>query len=136
GTGQRSSGTAASGNAARSSVCVEPSVIGRGPAHELVPHGAVWTREKRSPTEVRYRYASDELEVVKDFTIVADDYVVRMTVKVTVRPPEGKEAHEQLAISVYAFQDPGELKNGSSRIAARAWSSSTLRDDSIISTDV
>jgi YidC/Oxa1 family membrane protein insertase len=102
----------------------------------FVPLGAVWTGEKRSPTEVRYRYASDVLEVLKDFTIVPDDYVVRMAVKVTVRPPEGKEAHEQLAISVYAFQDPGELKNGSSRIAARAWSSSTLRDDTIITTDV
>jgi YidC/Oxa1 family membrane protein insertase len=102
----------------------------------FVPRGARWTGEKRSPTEVEYRYTSDELQIVKDFTIVPDDYVVRMRVKVTVRPPEGKDAHEQLAVSVYAFQDPGELKNGSSRIAARAWSSSTLRDDTIITTDV
>ncbi|HEY6175715.1 MAG TPA: membrane protein insertase YidC [Kofleriaceae bacterium] len=101
----------------------------------VVPRGATWTGEKVSPTEVRYRYASDELTVVKDFQIFPDDYVVRMSVQVTVRPPAGL-ANERLAVSVYAFQDPAELKNGSSRVAARAWSSATLRDDTVITTDV
>ena len=101
----------------------------------FVPHDATWTGEKVSPTEVRFRYTSDELTVVKDFQIFPDDYVVRMAVQVTARPSAGL-ANQRLAISVYAFQDPAELKNSSSRVAARAWSSGTLRDDAVITTDV
>jgi YidC/Oxa1 family membrane protein insertase len=101
----------------------------------VVPHDATWTGEKVSPTEVRFRYTSDELTVVKDFQIFPDDYVVRMTVQVTPRPSAGV-ANQRLAISVYAFQDPAELKNGSSRVAARVWSSGTLRDDTVITTEV
>jgi YidC/Oxa1 family membrane protein insertase len=102
----------------------------------VVPRDAVWTGEKVSPTEIRYTYSSDALDIVKDFVVVPQDYLVRMEVKVTVRPPEGSEAHEQLAVSAYAYQDPAELKNGSSRVAPRAWSSATLRDDEVITTDV
>jgi YidC/Oxa1 family membrane protein insertase len=104
----------------------------------FVPRNAVWKGEKLSPTKVRYSYGSpeDPLEIVKDFTVTPEDYFVRMDVKVTVRPPEGSEAHEQLAVSAYAVQNPAELKNGSSRVAARAWSSATLRDDEVITTDV
>jgi YidC/Oxa1 family membrane protein insertase len=105
----------------------------------VVPRGAVWKGEKVSPTEVRYSYGSptEPLEIVKDFTLVPQDYLVRMTVKVISHAADGREANEQLAVTAYAYQDPAELKNGSSRVAARAWSSSTLRpDDNLITTDV
>jgi YidC/Oxa1 family membrane protein insertase len=105
----------------------------------FVPRSAVWKGEKVSPTEVRYSYGSptEPLEIVKDFTIAPQDYVVRMTVKVISHAPDGREAHEQLAVTAYAYQDPAELKNGSSRTPARAWSSGTLRpDDTLITTDV
>jgi YidC/Oxa1 family membrane protein insertase len=105
----------------------------------FVPRTAVWKGEKRSPTEVRYTYGSpsDPLEIVKDFTVVPEDYLVRMTVKVVVHTPDGRPANQQLAVTSYEFQDPAELKNGSSRVAARAWSSATLRpDDTLITTDV
>src|SRR5436190_5795266 len=50
----------------------------------FVPRSAVWKGEKVSPTEVRYHYGSpaEPLEIVKDFTLVPQDYLVRMTVKV------------------------------------------------------
>jgi len=102
----------------------------------FVPEHAVWKGEKVSPTEVRYRYANDQLEIIKDFTIAPSTYVVSMAVTVNPHVPEGTVAQQQLAVSVYSYQDPEELKNGSSRIAARAWSSSTLRDDTIITTEV
>jgi YidC/Oxa1 family membrane protein insertase len=105
----------------------------------VVPRGAVWKGEKVSPTEVRYSYGSptEPLEVIKDFTVVPQDYLVRMTVKVISHAPDGREANEQLAVTAYEYQDPAELKNGSSRVAARAWSSATLRpDDNLITTDV
>jgi YidC/Oxa1 family membrane protein insertase len=104
----------------------------------FVPRGAVWKGEKRSDKEVIYRYGSpsEPLEIVKEFTVVPENYLVRATITVTVHPPDGSEAHQQLAVTSYAYQDPAELKNGSSRVAARAWSSATLRDDEIITTDV
>jgi YidC/Oxa1 family membrane protein insertase len=102
----------------------------------FVPRHAVWKGEKRSPTEVRYTFSNDQIEVVKDFTLVPQDYLVRMAVRVTLHVPQGTEAHQQLAVTAYAYQDPEELKNGSSRVAARAWSSATLRDDTILTTDV
>ncbi|HET7501793.1 MAG TPA: membrane protein insertase YidC [Kofleriaceae bacterium] len=102
----------------------------------VVPRHAVWKGEQVSPTEVRYTHASDALEVVKTFTVVPDTYLVRMALKVTVRPPAGVEARQQLAVSVYSYQDPAVLKSGSSRVAPRAWSSSTMRAGEIVTTDV
>ena len=100
----------------------------------VVPRRAIWKGEKVSPTEVRYVYTSDQLEIVKSFTITPDKYLVRMAVKVAARG--GGEVRLQLAVTAYEQQDPEELKNGSSRIAARVWSSASLRDDSFITTDV
>src|SRR5215510_4321054 len=50
----------------------------------VVPRNAAWKGEKVSPREVRYSFANDELEVVKDFTLVPEDYLVRMAVRVNV----------------------------------------------------
>ena len=105
----------------------------------VVPRHAVWQEmkdDKLGKAEVRYKYASDQLEVVKTFTVMPEKYLVRMVVDVTVRVPEGTEAKQQLAVSVYSFQDPAGLKGGSSRVAPRVWSSSTMRDGSIYQTDV
>jgi YidC/Oxa1 family membrane protein insertase len=57
-------------------------------------------------------------------------------VKVGVRVPEGTEARQQMVVSVYNYQDPAKLKGGSSRVAPRAWGSSTLRDGTLLETDV
>jgi YidC/Oxa1 family membrane protein insertase len=102
----------------------------------VVPRHAVWTGKQLSPTEVQYTFASDRLELVKTFTIVPHQYLVKMAVKVTVRAPAGTEARQQLAISEYAYQDPSAVSSGSSRIAPRIWSSATLRDGNLLETDV
>ncbi|HMG54062.1 MAG TPA: hypothetical protein VK601_11275, partial [Kofleriaceae bacterium] len=49
-----------------------------------IPRHAAWKGVKLSPTRVTYTYADSHLEVVKDFTISPETYVVRMELKVTV----------------------------------------------------
>jgi len=119
----------------------------------VIPRHAVWKGEQRGKTEVRYTYSSDQLEIVKTFTVLPDQFLVRMIAQVSVHVPEGTEAHQQLAVSVYGFQDPaatkkyglfeGITKNGLGRgitdwlrAPRRAWASSTLRDDTIYQTDI
>ena len=50
--------------------------------------------------------------------------------------PEGAEARPQLVVSLYSYQDPAKLKGGCTRVAPRVWSSSTMRDGSVVETDV
>jgi len=102
----------------------------------VIPRHAVWTSKQTSKTELSYTFASDQLEVVKSFTVIPEKYLVRMDLKLTVRVPQGTEARQQLAVSVYAFQDPAALDEGSSRVAPRVWGSSTLRDGTLYETDV
>ena len=102
----------------------------------VIPRRAVWTGEKVSDTEVRYTFANDQLEVVKSFAVIPEKYLVRMTLKLTVRVAQGAEARQQLAVSVYSFQDPAALDGGSSRVSPRVWGSSTLRDGTLYETDV
>jgi YidC/Oxa1 family membrane protein insertase len=102
----------------------------------FVPRHAVWKAEQLSKNEVRYTYASSALDLVKTFTVMPDKYLVRMVVAVTVHVPAGTQAHQQLAVSAYSFQDPAGLKSGSSRVAARVWSSSSMRGGTIVESDV
>jgi YidC/Oxa1 family membrane protein insertase len=102
----------------------------------FVPRHAAWKGEQVSSTEVRYSYVSEQLEVVKDFKLMPDKYLVRLTVRVTARPPEGSTARQELAVSAYAFQDPAELETGFGQSTPRAWASATLRDGELLATDV
>ncbi len=110
----------------------------------VVPPHAVWKGEQLGKTEVRYTYASDQLEIVKTFTVMPDQFLVRMGVQVSVHVPEGTEARQQLAVSVYGFQDPTTIKKSGLwegikawlRGPRRTWVSSTLRDGTIVQTDV
>jgi len=107
----------------------------------VIPRHAVWKGERIkgeriNEAEVRYTYASPQLDVVKTFTVMPDKYFVRMVVTVNVHVAEGTQAKQQLAVSVFSFQDPAGLKGGSSRVSPRVWSSSTMRDGTIVETDV
>jgi len=119
----------------------------------VVPPHAVWKGEQLGKTEVRYTYASDRLEIVKTFTVLPNQFLVRMSVQVSVHVPEGTEARQQLAVSVYGYQDPaatkkyglfeGIDKNGLwggvkdwLRAPRRTWASATLRDGTIYQTEI
>lgn len=102
----------------------------------VIPRHAVWKAEQLSKTEIRYTYTSTALDVVKTFTVLPDQYLVRLAVRVNVRVPEGTEARQQLSVTSYAYQDPAAVKDASSRVAARMWSSATLRNKETVLTDV
>lgn len=104
----------------------------------VVPRHAVWKEEKLSNTAVRYTYASDQLEIAKTFTVIPEKLLVSLSVKVTVHVPEGTEARQQLALSVYGFQDPAKLKTSWGQGAPRTWMSATMRagTGTIVETDV
>jgi YidC/Oxa1 family membrane protein insertase len=102
----------------------------------VVPRHAVWTGEQTSRTEVRYRYTSDQLDIVKTFTVIPEKFLVRMAISVNVHVPEGAEARQQLAVSMYGFQDPAGLKTGWGQTAPRTWASSTMRDGTVVETEV
>ncbi len=99
-----------------------------------IPKHAQWTGTKTSDQQVVYKLSTDELDITKTFDIVPDAFVVRLTVSVT--PKLAKEAHESLAISAFQLQDPKQDSSGSSRIQARVWLSSTMRNGTIVTTDV
>jgi YidC/Oxa1 family membrane protein insertase len=102
----------------------------------IVPKTAEWHGTKVDDRTVKYTYTSDALDIEKTFIVEPNWYMVRMTVKITVKVPEGKEAHQTLAIRAYEWQDPRGLGGGSSRVAARVWASSTYRDDSVVGTSL
>jgi YidC/Oxa1 family membrane protein insertase len=66
-----------------------------------VPAGATWQGERLSDSQVRYRYRSDALEVVKTFTVFPNSYLVTLSVEVTAH----RDAQQRLAITNYAVQD-------------------------------
>jgi YidC/Oxa1 family membrane protein insertase len=105
----------------------------------VVPRNAVWTGTQVSATEVRYTYASEPLEVEKTFTVIPQSYLVRMAVKVNVRPPQGVVAKQQLTVSAFGFQDPAKVQSGNSwlgGVTPRAWGSATLRGGELLETPV
>lgn len=104
----------------------------------FIPRGAEWKGEKVPNTnnQVRYRYTDDKLDIEKLFTVIPDKYLVSMELTITAHVAAGAVATQQLAFNAYAYQDPEALKEGSSRVAARAWSSSTMRKGETVQTDV
>ena len=84
-----------------------------------IPDDAVWTGTKVSDSEVRYQYKSDSIEVTKTFTVLPNDYIVKL--KVEVKSLAKTDAIEQLRVSSSEFQDPKlEVKTMRGR-GAIAW---------------
>jgi YidC/Oxa1 family membrane protein insertase len=102
----------------------------------FVPRHAVWQGKQISRTEVEYVYSSPQITVEKRFTVVPETYLVKLVVRVTPHGGDAGEVRQQLSVTSYGFQDPAGVTDGSSRIAARVWSSSTMRDGSVVETGV
>lgn len=60
---------------------------------------AAWTGEAVSATKVRYTYARDGLTLVKEFEVLPDDWMVKVTLDVTV----AAAASQRLAVSMFAM---------------------------------
>ena len=100
----------------------------------VLPAKTDWVGAKVSETEVKYTISTPQLDVTKTFVVYPDEYLVRLTVKVVVKVPDGKEAHETLAVTSYGFQNPNDTGGGGGRTAARVWESSSYRDGTTVST--
>jgi YidC/Oxa1 family membrane protein insertase len=100
-------------------------------SHYLAAHDGhqEWKGERLSDTQVRYTYESNGIKLEKLFTVDPDAFMVKMDVKL-----EGPQGAQRLALTSYAFDDPKANQEGSSRIEARVWSSSTMKDGSIVHT--
>ena len=98
----------------------------------VIPENAQWKRDKDTADSVVYTYSDDHVDVTKTFVIKPDAYIVKATIRVTVK----SDAQQRLAVSFFEIQDPKKASGGSSRVAARAWESSTDDDGSIRSTDI
>ncbi len=88
-----------------------------------------WKGEKVSPTQVRYTYASNGIELEKLFTITPDAFIVKMELTM-----KGTDGAQRLALTAFAYDDPKGNHEGGKQIEARIWNSSTLRDGSILHT--
>lgn len=102
----------------------------------VLPKKSEWTGEKVSDTQVRYTIDTPNLHVEKTFTIDPANYLVRLSVATKVKAPAGTDAEQNLAVSVFAFQDPNKIIKGTSQEGPRAWFSSTLRGGEIYHTPV
>jgi len=87
-----------------------------------------WTGKKISDTEVVFTRESEHYRLEKTFTVYPGEYLVRMKLQVTAK--HDQPVQQQVAVVVYAAQDPKLDGGGSSRVAARVWSSSTMRGGS------
>jgi YidC/Oxa1 family membrane protein insertase len=108
----------------------------RGTSTFLVPHEAIWKGEQLSKTEVRYSYSSPELDVVKTFTVIPERYMLRLEVRVNVRPAQGGDARQQLAVTAFGYQDPAGTEASWGGSAPRSWASATRRDGELFATQV
>ncbi len=93
-----------------------------------VPVGAEWTPNRIDDKTIEFEYESADLKVVKRFEFVPEEYIVRLRVGVWKLTPG--EAKQNLAVSTFAFQKPGQ-KSGSS-FASRVdttWRASCLVGD-------
>jgi YidC/Oxa1 family membrane protein insertase len=87
----------------------------------VIPPGALWQGEKVSDTQVRYRYRSEAIEVVKTFTLHPDDYLIQLVVHVSSLKGE---LNQRVAVTSYGYQDPRVKVESNDH--TRAFMSSTL----------
>jgi YidC/Oxa1 family membrane protein insertase len=102
----------------------------------VLPDKSEWKGEKLSDRTVRYTITTDNLTVEKTFEVVPESYVVKLSVKVSAKVPAGKQAQQNLAVTLYGFQDPKESGGGGRSVAPRVWKSSTLRNGEVFETPI
>ncbi len=101
----------------------------------VLPKKSEWKGTQVSDSSVRYTIETENLWVEKVFTVDAANYLIRMVVTTKVKTPQ-TPAVQNLAVSVFAFQDPKKIQKGTSQEGPRAWFSSTLRSGEIYHTGV
>ena len=97
-----------------------------------LPAKAVWTGTKVTDRQVQYKLSTDKLDIVKTFDVTPEAFTVKLTVAVTAKA----DARQRIAITNFQFQDPKQSGGGSSRIQPRVWNSSTMREGTIVQSEL
>jgi len=80
-----------------------------------VPDDSEWQGEKVSDREIVFRWASADLRVEKRFTVIPEDYLVRVDVE--FKNLSDKKAEQALRLTTTSYQDPAaDTGGGMSRI--------------------
>ncbi|MCX5747741.1 MAG: membrane protein insertase YidC [Proteobacteria bacterium] len=107
-----------------------------------LPLASEWKGELVSPNELKYTWpatpsATDVFSVEKLYKIDPDSFSVRMTAKIAMKLPAGKEAYQTLVMTAFESQDPKTADKGSSsQTMARAWHSAAYRDGAVTNTSI
>jgi len=81
----------------------------------VVPADAEWRGEKISDREIVFRWSSADLRVEKRFTLIPEDYLVRLEVE--FKNLSSKKAEESLRLVTTSYQNPtADTGGGMSRI--------------------
>jgi len=103
------------------------------PSAVYIPQGAEW-QGTRNGNVVTYVYSDDKLTVTKTFTLYPESYLVKLDVAVDAKPSApGQPApvlQEQLAVSVFGYQDPKQKPSSAGRVK-REWSSACFVNGSV-----
>ncbi|HEY4181037.1 MAG TPA: membrane protein insertase YidC [Kofleriaceae bacterium] len=102
----------------------------------VLPKQTEWVGEKLGEGQVKFTYRTPELELEKVYEIDAANFLVKLKLSVKVIAPGVTDATENLALSVFAIQDPKHVIKGTSQEGDRAWFSSTLSEGKIKHTGV
>jgi YidC/Oxa1 family membrane protein insertase len=97
-----------------------------------LPQNAAWTGTKVSDHEVQYKLSTAGLDIVKTFDVFPEAFTVKLTIAITAKA----DARQRIAITNFQFQDPKQSGGGSSRIQPRVWNSSTMREGTIVQSEV
>lgn len=81
-----------------------PFLVGFDESTYDIPELGEWQGQKTGDREVQFTWRSDQLEVVKTYTLYPDDFLVALDVK--VRKLADGDAKQSLRISSYGYQDP------------------------------
>lgn len=102
----------------------------------VLPEQTEWVGHKVSDREVVYVFKTDALEIEKRFVLVPEAFMVKATITYRAKPAAGHEARQQLAVTVYGFQDPKDDGGGGQSVAPRRWESATYRRGEHLGTTV
>ncbi|NVB83697.1 MAG: membrane protein insertase YidC [Kofleriaceae bacterium] len=92
----------------------------------VLPPKSEWVGTQEGPNKVRYTISTDKLDVEKTFEIVPEKYLLKMTVKASVKSAE--PAKQAIAVTTWGMHDPKDSGGGGQSVAPRVWDSSTYRN--------
>lgn len=90
-----------------------------GQTSYLLPANQAWTIAKQTPTEIHFTLKTAELQMWKEYTILPDDYLIRLEVK--VKNISSQAIQQSLRLTSFGWQDASEDTDGGWARIDRAW---------------